>query len=442
MNKLKILLILIFSSTIIFAQQPLILNSKSRTEIVNNISQILLDNYVFPDTAIKMSNCITKKLKQGAYNKITDPVAFSDALTIDLYSIYQDGHLMVKYAPQEFTKPRADNPVSIEDPFKKSKQANFGLKKVEILKGNIGYINFDQFWADSIYGKATVKSALQFVSYTNALIIDLRNCGGGSEETVNMISGYFLEKSTHLNDVFDRRTNKTTEFWTEPDSTFTLMTKMPLYILINNKTFSASEGFCYGLQSIDRAIIIGETTGGGGHGTFWQDVSNGLVLYVPYSRAISPVTKTSWEKVGVKPEIEVPSDKALETAEMKIYDNLISNTIDPSELFNLNWNLDLLRAINNPITIDTLTLREYTGEYDERVFTLENGKLFYQRTGRPKFELEAMSPTVMKAKGNTYFKIEFVKNNQGKVDKVNAYYQDNRIESSNRKGKIPQTSPK
>jgi len=437
MNKLKILLILIFSPAIIFAQQTLVLNSKSRAEIIKNISQILLDNYVFPDTAIKMSNCILKKLKQGEYNKITAPVAFSDALTNDLYSIYRDGHMLVQFDPKELTPEPIDtstsHKASNEDQFKKIKLANFGLKKVEILNGNIGYICFDHFWADSIYGKETVKAALQFVSYTNALIIDLRNCGGGSEETVNMISGYFLEKSTHLNDMFDRRANSTTKYWTKPDSTFTKMIKMPLYILTNNKTFSASEMFCYGLQSIKRAIIIGETTGGGAHGTYSQGVSNGFRLYIPYSTAISPITKTSWEKVGVKPEIETSSDKALETAEMKIYDNLISNTKDPSELFNLNWNLDLLRAINNPITIDTLTLREYAGIYDERVFTLENGKLFYQRTGRPKFELEAMSPTIMKGKGNTYFKIEFVKNNQGKVDKVNAYYQDNRTETSNRK---------
>ncbi|MES2288019.1 MAG: S41 family peptidase [Bacteroidota bacterium] len=432
MNKLKFFLTLIFFPTIIFAQKTVILNSKYRTEIVKNISQILLDNYVFPETAIKMSNCITKKLKDGAYDKIKDPVAFSDVLTIDLYSIYHDGHLMVKYAPQAFVKPPIDHPPIIEDPFKKIKQANFGLRKVEILNGNIGYINIDHFWADTVYGKETVEASLQFISNTNAVIIDLRDCGGGSQETVNMICGYFLEKSTHINDMFDRTAKKTTEYWTKPDISFTKLAKMPLYILTNNKTFSAAEEFCYDLQCIKRATIVGETTGGGAHGTFSQDVGSGFVLSVPYSTAINPITKTSWEKVGVKPEIEVPSNKALETAEIKIFDDLISNTKDTVELFNLNWDFDLIKAVNNPITLDTLTLSEYAGVYNERVFTLENGKLFYQRTGRPKFELEAMSPTVMKGKGNTYFKIEFVKNDQGKVDKVNAYYQDNRTETSYR----------
>jgi retinol-binding protein 3 len=434
MNKIKLLLILIFFPTITFSQRTVVLNSKLRSTIVNNISQLLLENYVFPDTAIKMSNCIKNKLKEGAYNKITDPVAFSDALTIDLYSVYRDGHMLVQFVPQEVapkpvvasTSSQANN----EDPFKKIKQANFGLRKVEILSGNIGYINIDHFWADSVYGKETVKATLQFVSNANALIIDLRDCGGGSQETVNMICGYFLEKSTHINDMFDRAAKTTTEYWTKPDSSFTKLTKMPLYILTNNKTFSAAEEFCYDLQSIKRATIIGETTGGGAHGTFSQDAGSGFVLSIPYSTAVNPITKTSWEKIGVKPEIEVPSDKAVETAEIKIFDNLISKTKDPSELFNMNWDLELLKAINNPTTLDSLTLKSYAGIYGERVFTFENGKLFYQRTGRPKFELEAMSPTIMKGKGNIYFKIEFVKNSLGKVDKVNAYYQDNRIETS------------
>jgi hypothetical protein len=436
MNKIKLLFIIIIFPTIAFSQKTVVLNSKLRATIVNNISQLLLDNYVFPDTAVKMSNCIKNKLKEGAYNKITDAVAFSDALTIDLYSVYHDRHMIVQFVPPETTQnsnvASTSSQINNEDPLERIKQANFGLRKVEILSGNIGYINIDHFWADNVYGKETVKATLQFVSNAHALIIDLRDCGGGSQETVNMICGYFLEKSTHINDMFDRVAKTTTEYWTKPDSSFTKLTKMPLYILTNNRTFSAAEEFCYDLQSIKRATIIGERTGGGAHGTFSQDIGSGFVLSIPYSTAVNPITKTSWEKIGVKPEIEVPSDKALEAAEIKIFDNLISGTTSPSELFNLNWNLELLKAINNPSTLDSLTLKSYVGIYGERVFTFENGKLFYQRTGRPKFELEAMSPTIMKGKGDTYFKIEFVKNNVGKVDRVNAYYQNNRIETSTR----------
>lgn len=133
MNKITFLLILIFFPKIIFSQNTVVLNSKLKSALVNTISQLLLDNYVFPDTAIKMSHCIKSKLKEGAYANITDPVAFSDALTVDLYSVYRDGHLLVQYIPQETTPASigtsASSNVSQEDPLRRIKQANFGLKK-------------------------------------------------------------------------------------------------------------------------------------------------------------------------------------------------------------------------------------------------------------------------------------------------------------------------
>lgn len=427
-----ILLSLLLLPIIAFSQDKVTLNAKKRSAIVGNISDLLLDYYVFPDTAVKMSNHIQHRLKSGAYNKITDPVAFSDALTVDLYSVYHDGHMLVQYAPQQFRNTPSSSTEPEEDPLRRIKQANFGLKKVEVLNGNIGYIQIDHFWADTIYGKETVKATLQFVSNSNAVIIDLRDCGGGSQETVKLICGYFLKESTHINDMFDRAANTTTAYWTKPDSTFTKMNDMPLYILTNNKTFSAAEEFCYDLQNLQRATIVGETTGGGAHGTFSQDAGNGFRLSIPYSTAINPVTKTSWEKVGVKPEIEVASDQALETAESLIFQNLISKAADSTEIFALNWDLALLKAINHPVSLDSTTLKNLAGVYGDRTFTFEAGKLYYQRSGRPKFELEVMSDSIFKGKGNPYFKLEFLKNDSGLVYKVIAYYQDGRIESSER----------
>jgi len=434
MSKIKYFIILILFPTVVFSQKDFVINSKTRSTIVNNICQQLIDNYVFPDTALKMSELLKYKLKVGAYDKITEPVEFSDALTIDLYSVYHDGHMLVQYVPKNSNHHQVIESNNLqenqEDPLKKIKQANFGIKKVEILTGNIGYINLDHFWADPVYGKETVKAAFQFVSNTNALIIDLRNCGGGSQEAVKIICGYFLEKPTHINDMYDRTTNTTTEYWTEPDTTFTKMTSIPLYILTNNKTFSAAEEFCYDLQSLKRATIIGENTGGGAHGTFTNEDGFGFRLSIPYCTAINPITKTNWEKVGVQPDIKVSSEMALDTTEMIVFDILKSNAKDSSELFNLNWDLELLKAQNHPIEVDIATLNSYAGIYGERTFTFENGKLYYQRTGRPKFELEAMTPTIMKGKGNSYFKIEFIKNNLGIFDSVKVYYQDKRVESS------------
>lgn len=400
-----------------------------------NVSQLLLNNYVNQEIAIKMSSYIKQRQKDGAYNTITDPVAFSDLLSNDLYSIYHDGHLSVQYNPalEQLLNTSATESLINNDPPLRNIKANFGLTKVEVLNGNIGYLNLTHFWADKIYGKETVKAALKFVANTNALIIDLRTNGGGSPEAVTLICSYFFEKRIHINDTYSRPANATIEFWTIPDNTLSELTKMPLYILTSNKTFSAAEEFAYDLQCLKRATIIGETTGGGAHNTFERPAGNGFVIYIPYGKAVNAVTKTNWEKVGVKPDIEVSADKALETAEMKVFENLISNTIDKDELYELNWQFELLKAINNPITIDTAILEKYAGIYGERTFTYENGKLFYQRTGKPKFELEAMTTNIMKGKGNSYFKLEFVESKDGKVNQVNAFYQDNRTETSMRK---------
>jgi hypothetical protein len=431
-RSLLITLFVLLSGSL-FSQNSLVLNSKTRKSVVTNISDLLLNNYVFPDTALKMSACILKKLKAGAYDKITDPVAFSDALTIDLYSVYRDGHMQVRYASQNSVPVPVSNPVAIpEDPLRRMKEANFGLRKVEVLTGNIGYLQIDRFWTDSIYGIGTVKSALQFVSNTSSLIIDVRDCGGGSQEAVRLICSYFFDHPVHLNDMYDRTTNRTTEYWTKPDGSLPQLTQIPLYLLTNDKTFSAAEEFCYDLQTQKRATVVGERTGGGAHGTFSQEAGYGFSISLPYCTAINPITHTNWESVGIKPEIEVASGKALGTAEILVIERMIAGCKDSAELFRLNWDLELVKAATNPVVIDSETLGKYAGIYGERALTMENGKLYYQRTGRPKFELEAMTSTIMKPLGNTYFKIEFVKNEQGETDRITVYYQDNRVEPAPR----------
>jgi hypothetical protein len=82
--------------------------------------------------------------------------------------------------------------------------------------------------------------------------------------------------------------------------------------------------------------------------------------------------------------------------------------------------------------VDDATLRRYTGTFGDRVFTFENGRLYYQRTGRPKFEMEAMAKNLMKAKGNQFFKIEFMENSEGKVNAIKAYYQNGVVEKAER----------
>jgi C-terminal processing protease CtpA/Prc len=79
-------------------------------------------------------------------------------------------------------------------------------------------------------------------------------------------------------------------------------------------TFSAAETFTYCLQDLKRAIVVGETTGGGAHPVHERKVNDRFWMRLPSGRAISPVTKTDWEGVGVVPDIKVPASECLEAA--------------------------------------------------------------------------------------------------------------------------------
>jgi hypothetical protein len=120
-----------------------------------------------------------------------------------------------------------------------------------------------------------------------------------------------------------------------------------------------------------------------------------------------------------------------ETAEMKIFERMVLNAKDSSELFNLNWDLDLLKVINNPVTIDTLILKRYAGIYGERVFTFENGKLFYQKNFGKRgqnYLSHRQKELGMKTEDVCYTAVEYVKNKTGIKDLI-----DQLLESKGKK---------
>jgi retinol-binding protein 3 len=65
---------------------------------------------------------------------------------------------------------------------------------------------------------------------------------------------------------------------------------------------------------------------------------------MPEGYAINPVTKTNWEGIGVKPDIEVPEDVALKVAEQTALQHLIARTTDNQQLAYLRRELAVLEA--------------------------------------------------------------------------------------------------
>ena len=193
---------------------------------------------------------------------------------------------------------------------------NHGFTKVERLPGNIGYIDFRGFM-DPDLAADTVAAAMNFVNGTDALIIDMRNNGGGNPAMVAFVCSYlFGPEPVHLNDLYWREGNRTDEFWTRKEVPGKRYLNKDVYVLTSKRTFSGAEEFTYNLKNLKRATIIGETTGGGAHPGGGFRINEHFGMFVPTGRAISPITKTNWEGTGVTPDIDVPADQALVVARL------------------------------------------------------------------------------------------------------------------------------
>ena len=131
---------------------------------------------------------------------------------------------------------------------------------------------------------------------------------------IALISSYLFDHPTHLNDNYDRKEDTTAQYWTMPFVPGVRLSDKPAFVLTSKNTFSGAEEFSYNLKNLKRAMIIGETTGGGAHPTTGRRIDDHFMIQVPFARAINPISKTNWEGVGVEPDVPTKASEALDVA--------------------------------------------------------------------------------------------------------------------------------
>ncbi|MCB0486859.1 MAG: S41 family peptidase [Cyclobacteriaceae bacterium] len=315
MSKLYFLVIVLFYSLGSCAQeQQKTIDTKVQKSIIDFIAKQYNKDYVFPEVAEKMGKFINSQLAKGSYAKMT-PTAFATQLTEDMRLITGDRHVMVNYV----VKGADDKPTNSISDFQ-SRFPNYGFQEVKVLDGNIGYIDIRIFFPvnNDPKSKETVRSSLAKLNGVNALIFDVRKCGGGSADMINLLISYLYPQDSiiHLNTFYYRPTNATYDSHTLPNVDGERFERTPVYVLTGARTFSAAEEFSYDLKNLKRATLVGASTGGGANTVEPRKINDDFEMFVPTGRAINPITKTNWEGVGVKPDIEVEEGIALKTAQM------------------------------------------------------------------------------------------------------------------------------
>ena len=203
-------------------------------------------------------------------------------------------------------------------------------------EGNIGYINYNSFTQES---SKEVRRAFVDLKKQGAtsLIFDLRNNGGGSEaEAVNIVN-LWIPKGVAVveNKGKLKEASRTYKTMLEPVDTV-----MPIVVLVNGESASASEITSGALQDLDRAVILGTRTYGKGLVQIPIDLPYNTNLkvttskyYIPSGRCIQAINykhsgggylehiPDSLTKVfytakgrevrdggGIKPDVEVKAD--------------------------------------------------------------------------------------------------------------------------------------
>lgn len=320
------------------------LDAAARTELIENTLKRVNELYVFPEVAKEVEKSIRARVEKKEYDEITNGLAFAQKLTADLQAVTRDKHLRVQFSEKPL--PQRGDPRRRGDPEQMRREGaknNFGFIKVEVLPGNVGYLDLRQFYrAEVAAEKAT--AAMNFLADTDALIIDIRKNGGGSADMVAFLVSYLLgPEPVLINTAYFRPENRTFETWTLKDVPGRRYTGKSVFVLTSNYSFSAAEEFAYDLQTQKRATIVGETTGGGANPNTFVRLGDHFMLSVPIGRAINPITKTNWEGVGVKPDVAVSQELALKTAHSLALKKIMDASTDEEQKASLKKIIEMVQ---------------------------------------------------------------------------------------------------
>lgn len=284
--------------------QSVTLDRATVAKTIGGIAAELREGYVFPEKGAQAAEALEKALAENAYGGVTDTAQFAMRLTEQLRAITKDGHVRVIFGSPFGNQP---TPASPQD-------AGFEVKR---LDGNIGYIHLTRFVPPEVFNPAA-DEAMRSLSDTAALIIDMRDNGGGHPASVAYLVSFFLDQGArvHINDLIWRNrgtlTFRTESFWSSP--TPMRYVGKPVYVLVGPNTYSAGEEFAYDLQALRRAIVVGTATRGGANPGGLNELGSDLFVVVPTGRAENPVTRSNWEGVGVRPDVKSTLEDTQETA--------------------------------------------------------------------------------------------------------------------------------
>ncbi len=193
----------------------------------------------------------------------------------------------------------------------------------EILEDNIGYIQVQQFYEN------TDEEFIQEVKNMQAknvkgIIVDLRDNPGGLLDSVVNMCDFIMEEGPILT-----TKDKSGRIIQQYDSTDKESLDMPMVVLVNGNSASASEIFAGAMKDTGKAELVGTTTFGKGIVQSVLPLSDGTAIKLTVAKYFTPAGNDIHE-VGVEPDyvVELPDGKESAVNVSREEDNQLDKAID------------------------------------------------------------------------------------------------------------------
>jgi C-terminal processing protease CtpA/Prc len=277
---------------------------------VEALAQVIRREYFDVALAAKVEQALETASAEGRYASAATREALAERLTADLYGVTHDKHLTVALTRPRDATPPDGGPARA----RRDQPTDAGFRRVAILDGNVGYLDLTMFLRPAEHRDA-LAAAMQTLRTADALILDMRDNGGGSPATVALLISYlFDEPALPLFEV-SSRSGDVERYSTEPASAgIERNGTRPLWVLTSRRTFSGGEGLAFLLQERQRAQVVGERTAGAANPGRPYPVNALFEVTVPNGRVRSAIKLSNWEGDGVMPDVSAPATEALDIA--------------------------------------------------------------------------------------------------------------------------------
>ena len=198
-----------------------------------------------------------------------------------------------------------------------------GLHYAKIHGGKVGYIYYGSFNVQ--FSDLNMYNVLNYFKDCEALIIDVRNNGGGYLSMAEQFASYFFEEETVTGYISHKTGNGHSDF-SKPEAIKTpshakIRWLRPVAVLANRKSYSSTNSFIARMKMAPYAIVVGDKSGGGGGLPMSSELPNGWMVRFSSSPMFdAEMNHTEW---GIDPDVPAAllspdastgSDNIIETA--------------------------------------------------------------------------------------------------------------------------------